>query len=80
MRKPLLIVILLLAITVRFTLAQQGTKERIKVFSHAIEGNLVGDSPERDVTVYLPPSYKVENNRHYPVIYMLHGFTDDDSR
>ena len=79
MRKALSIVILLLAITIRFTFAQQGTKERIKVYSHAIEGNLINDPAERDVTVYLPPSYKIESNRHYPVIYMLHGFTDDDS-
>ena len=27
--------------------------------------------------VYLPPSYKVGGNRRYPVVYMLHGFTDD---
>ena len=60
--------------------AQQGTKERIKVYSHALEGNLVNDPAERDVTVYLPPSYKDDPNRHYPVIYMLHGFTDNDSQ
>ncbi len=57
-----------------------GTKERIKVYSHAIEGNLIGDSPERDVTVYLPPSYHSEPDRRYPVLYMLHGFTNTDSQ
>lgn len=60
--------------------AQQGTKERIKVYSHAIEGNLVQDPANRDVTVYLPPSYSEDQNRRYPVLYMLHGFTDDDSK
>jgi len=60
--------------------AQQGTKERIKVYSLAIEGNLVGDPAEREVTVYLPPSYASEPNRHFPVVYMLHGFTDNDSQ
>jgi len=60
--------------------AQPGTKERIKVYSKAIEGNLIGDPAERDVTVYLPPSYASDPNRHYPVLYMLHGFTDDDSK
>jgi enterochelin esterase-like enzyme len=60
--------------------AQLGTKERIKVHSHALEGNLVNDPAERDVTVYLPPSYTEEPNRHYPVVYMLHGFTDNDSQ
>ena len=59
---------------------KKGVKERIKVYSQAIEGNLIHDSAERDVTVYLPPSYAVDPDRHYPVIYMLHGFTDNDSQ
>ena len=29
--------------------------ERIKVHSKALEGNLQGESPDRDVVVYLPP-------------------------
>lgn len=61
-------------------LAQQGNKERIKVYSQALEGNLVQDPAERDVTVYLPPSYATNQNQRYPVLYMLHGFTDDDSK
>jgi len=59
---------------------KKGAKERIKVHSQAIEGNLIHDSAERDVTVYLPPSYAVDPDRHYPVVYMLHGFTDNDSQ
>jgi S-formylglutathione hydrolase len=58
---------------------ERGTVERIKVHAKTLEGNLEGDSPDRDVSVYLPPSYK-KSNRRYPVIYMLHGFTDDDGR
>jgi enterochelin esterase-like enzyme len=60
--------------------AALGSKERIKVYSHAIEGNLMNDPAEREVTVYLPPSYQSNPNRRYPVLYMLHGFTDDDSQ
>src|SRR5215468_8149137 len=59
---------------------KQGTVERIKVHGKSLEGNLDGDSPDRDVSVYLPPSYKAEKSRRYPVIYMLHGFTDDDAK
>ena len=59
---------------------QKGTKERIKVYSQAIEGNLSGDPADRDVTVYLPPSYRAQPGRRYPVLYMLHGFTDSDSK
>jgi enterochelin esterase-like enzyme len=54
-----------------------GTVDRIKIHGQSLEGNLEGDSPDRDVMVYLPPSYKVSGNRRYPVVYLLHGFTDD---
>jgi len=55
-----------------------GSYERIKVHGKSLEGNLEGDSPDRDVSVYLPPSYAKERNRRYPVVYLLHGFTDSD--
>jgi S-formylglutathione hydrolase len=58
----------------------QGMVERIKVHGKSLEGNLDGDSPDRDVSIYLPPSYRAEKSRRYPVIYMLHGFTDDDAK
>ncbi|MDH3648596.1 MAG: esterase family protein [Saprospiraceae bacterium] len=69
---------LLLMIVTTIT-AAQGTIERIKVFGKSLEGNLSGDSATRDVSVYLPPSY-VEGSQNYPVVYMLHGFTDNDSK
>lgn len=56
----------------------KGSVERIKVHGKSLEGNLEGDSPDRDVSIYLPPSYKRSPNRRYPVVYMLHGFTDSD--
>ena len=80
MKKVSFLIGVLLAIINIMAQAQQGTKERIKVYSHALEGNLINDPAERDVTVYLPPSYSHEPNRYYPVLYMLHGFTDNDSQ
>lgn len=56
----------------------QGTVERIKVHGKSLEGNLEGDSPDRDVSVYLPPGYKTDSKKRYPVIYLLHGYTDND--
>jgi enterochelin esterase-like enzyme len=50
------------------------TVERIKVHSAAIEGNLEGESADRDVIVFLPPSYGHDPARHYPVLYALHGY------
>ena len=55
-----------------------GTLTRITVHGTALEGNLSGDSPDRAVSVYLPPSYDTAPDRRYPVVYMLHGFTDTD--
>lgn len=52
----------------------KGKLERIKVHGKSLEGNLEGDSPDRDVFVYLPPSYDRERNRRYPVVYTLHGY------
>jgi S-formylglutathione hydrolase len=57
---------------------QHGTVERVKVHGASIEGNLEGDSPDRDVSVYLPPGYKAHKHQRYPVIYLLHGYTDND--
>jgi enterochelin esterase-like enzyme len=59
---------------------RKGTVERIKVHGQSLEGNLAGDSPDRDVSIYLPASYAAENTRRYPVIYFLHGFTDSDDK
>lgn len=51
------------------------TIQRIKVHSQAIEGNLEGESADRDVLVILPPSYAKEPKRRYPVVYALHGYS-----
>jgi S-formylglutathione hydrolase len=56
-----------------------GSVERIKVHGTSLEGNLEGDSADRDVSVYLPPSYHVGGQQRYPTLYLLHGFTDNDS-
>ena len=49
--------------------------ERIKVHGKALEGNLEGDAVDRDVFVFLPPSYATEKDRRYPVVYALHGYS-----
>ncbi len=54
--------------------AKPATVEHIKVHSAAIEGNLEGEPADRDVIVYLPPSYKHDEGRRYPVVYALHGY------
>jgi enterochelin esterase-like enzyme len=49
--------------------------EHIKVHGTALEGNLEGDAVDRDVFVFLPPSYAQEKSRRYPVVYALHGYS-----
>jgi len=56
------------------TEAKKGSWEKINVHGKSLEGNLEGDSPDRDVFVYLPPSYATSPNRRYPVVYFLHGY------
>ncbi len=58
--------------------ARAGTVERITVHGKALEGNLEGDSPDRQVTVYLPPSYASDQARRFPVVYLLHGYGGRD--
>jgi enterochelin esterase-like enzyme len=48
--------------------------EKITVHGKSLEGNLEGDSPDRDVYVYLPVSYTKNRNQRYPVMYFLHGY------
>lgn len=56
------------------TSAQSGSVEEVLVHGHALEGNLDGNPVERSVFVYLPSAYADNPQRHYPVVYLLHGY------
>ena len=49
--------------------------EHIKIHGTALEGNLEGDAVDREVIVFLPPSYQKDKKRRYPVVYALHGYS-----
>jgi enterochelin esterase-like enzyme len=51
--------------------------DSIMVHSKALEGNLEGNSADRNAMVVLPASYAKNPKRRYPVIYYLHGFAID---
>jgi enterochelin esterase-like enzyme len=55
--------------------AKPVTVEHIKVHGKSLEGNLEGDDVDREVIVFLPPSYAKATSRRYPVVYALHGFS-----
>lgn len=55
--------------------AKPVTVEHIKIHGTSLEGNLEGEAVDRDVIVFLPPSYKKDKHRRYPVVYALHGYS-----
>jgi S-formylglutathione hydrolase len=61
-----------------FARAQEGRLVREKVHSPSLEKTVTGESADRNVSIYLPPSYDTAPNKRYPVVYLLHGITDTD--
>ena len=55
--------------------AAQGVVVTDSVRSPGLATNVLGDSAVRPVLIYLPPSYRHDRARRYPVLYMLHGAT-----
>jgi S-formylglutathione hydrolase FrmB len=55
--------------------ARPVTVDRIQVHGPSLEGNLEGNAVDRDVLVFLPPSYEADPERRYPVVYALHGYS-----
>lgn len=47
------------------------------VHRHFYHSAIVGD--DRDYYVYTPPGYDSKSSKLYPVLYLLHGFSDDAS-
>ncbi|MFI5230242.1 MAG: alpha/beta hydrolase [Gemmatimonadales bacterium] len=61
--------------------AQRAASGRVQfdtVHARSLENDKYGDSPDREVLVYLPPSYDSSGTRRYPVLYLLHGFGASD--
>ena len=57
-------------------LSQEGRIVREKVHGASLEKSVTGESPDRNVIVYLPPSYDKSPTKRYPVVYLLNGITD----
>jgi enterochelin esterase-like enzyme len=47
------------------------------IHHHFYKSGVVGD--QRDYFVYTPPRYNPKAKQNYPVLYLLHGFSDDAS-
>ena len=55
--------------------ARPAIVERITIRGAALEGNLEGNAVDREAIVFLPPGYKENRTRRYPVVYALHGYS-----
>ena len=51
--------------------------QRETIPAPSLEGNLVGEPAQREIIVYLPPSYGVPDRR-FPVVYYLPGYGAED--
>ena len=58
--------------------SQSGTIVRETLHSSSLEQTVTRESPDRNITIYLPPNYDVSPNKRYPVVYLLHGVGDTD--
>ena len=45
----------------------------VRLHGVSLEKTVTGESADRSVSIYLPPSYDTSPNKRYPVVYLLHG-------
>jgi S-formylglutathione hydrolase len=55
--------------------AAKGRVETVQVHGKSLDGNLSGEPADREVSIYLPPSYDRERSKRYPVVILLHGYS-----
>lgn len=68
------VVLLMLVRTADVQPASGGGIVSVTVHGVSLEGNLSGEPADRNVMIYLPPSYDTNSGQRYPVVYLLHGF------
>jgi S-formylglutathione hydrolase FrmB len=78
--------LLIIAVVLVFALRDRGSPPstaqiisgrlmELTVHAPSLEKNLLNDSVDRTVIVYLPPGYDEESkDKRYPVLYLLHGY------
>ncbi len=48
------------------------------IHATSLEGNPLGSPVDRNIAIYLPPSYFDEPSERYPVVYFLHGYSGNN--
>jgi S-formylglutathione hydrolase len=72
------ILLLVILSTASVAFPQEGRLVREKIHGPSLERNVTGEASDRNVSIYLPPSYDISPNKRYPVVYLLHGIGDTD--
>jgi hypothetical protein len=75
-----LAVALLAAASGTISAAAQSRIEIATVHSRGLEHNLLGDSADQTVAIYLPAAYRTEPQKRFATIYFLHGFADTPAK
>jgi len=71
----LLLIYLAFVLIIPQTVSAQESKIVTETFQvSSLKDNLFDDSPNQTIVVWLPPSYESEPEKHYPVVYLLHGW------
>jgi S-formylglutathione hydrolase len=70
----------LLAAIGTISAAAQSRIEIAAVHSPGLEPNLLGDSADQTVAIYLPAAYQTEPQKRFATIYFLHGFADTPAK
>ncbi|MFB0561378.1 MAG: alpha/beta hydrolase [Candidatus Lokiarchaeia archaeon] len=64
-------------------MAEKNVEERYRIdviHAKSLEGNPINSPVDRDLYVYLPPGYFESEDKRYPVIYFLQGYTGNNQR
>lgn len=70
--------VLLIFLAQTFVSAQTGKIIREVVHGKSLENTVTKENADRNVSIYLPPSYETSTDKRYPVLYLLHGIADTD--
>jgi len=54
---------------------QDGKMLHLTIHTVSLEENLIEESPDLSLGIYLPPGYEKQSNKRYPVVDWLHGYS-----
>ena len=54
---------------------QNGKVMRLNIHANSLEQNLVEESSDLSLGIYLPPDYEKQSKKRFPVVYWLHGYS-----